>query len=73
MANKELKQLQEKYEPRGWLFVKGRKHTKAVFENGRVVFMASTPSDMRAIKNIESALKRIEREYEAGKIKKIST
>lgn len=64
--NKEIKQIVQDAESRGWTREPSRNgHIKLRHPTtGRMVVMASTPSDVRALKNIRAELKRKEREAE---------
>jgi hypothetical protein len=55
---KELRALLTLAENQGWRVTMTQKnHYKLVAPNGKVVFTSSTPSDSRAIKNIERDLR----------------
>jgi predicted RNA binding protein YcfA (HicA-like mRNA interferase family) len=58
ITHKELKVLEKQALNQGWrvLHSKGG-HIKWVAPNGKIVFTSATPSDNRAIKNIQSNLK----------------
>jgi len=61
MSSKDLKQICADAERKGWT-VKPTNggHLKWVHTSGAVMFSAQTPSDHRAIKNIESRIRRVE-------------
>lgn len=61
MASKDLRQIRRDAEKRGWLIrLTNGGHLKWIWVNGTVLFSAQTPSDYRAIKNIENRIRRIE-------------
>lgn len=55
---KEVKYLVSLAENQGWrVSMTHKNHYKLIAPNGKVVFVSSTPSDNRAIKNIERDLR----------------
>jgi predicted RNA binding protein YcfA (HicA-like mRNA interferase family) len=58
-----LKQLLRAAEARGWRVELTRRggHVRLVHPDGPVVVAASTPSDFRALANLRSMLRRVER------------
>lgn len=61
MCVKDLSQIQRAAQNKGWRIVKTNGgHWKWIWRTGVSFFSASTPSDHRAIKNIESRIRRIE-------------
>lgn len=64
--NREIKQIVRDAEDRGWTRELGRNgHIKLRHPvTNKLVVMSSTPSDVRALKNIRAELKRHEREAE---------
>lgn len=60
--NKELKQIVEAAKERGWVELPHNKHLKFRLRGeGETVFIAKTPSDRRALLNIEARFRRVER------------
>lgn len=61
MRNKELKKLLKEAEQRGWFFVQAKKHIKGRHSvTGKMVCTSITPSDHRALLNIDKDLRRAE-------------
>lgn len=62
MSNmRELKQLREEAEDRGWKITKTNGgHLKWTAPKGGFIYTALTPSDRRAVKNIRAMMKRVE-------------
>lgn len=61
MSTRDVDQLRRAAERRGWRITKTNGgHWKWVWTTGVLFFSASTPSDHRAIKNIESWIRRAE-------------
>lgn len=59
---KELNQIVDAAKARGWVQLPHKKHLKLQFQGkGQPVFIASTPSDRRALLNIEALFRRVER------------
>lgn len=56
-SNKELRRILKEAEANGWVFSRGRKHIKGKHTSGKTTAMAVTPSDHRALLNIQKALK----------------
>lgn len=62
ITNRDLRAILVEAEQRGWGVEQTRKgHLKLTHPTGAVVFAASSPSDHRAIKNMEARLRRVER------------
>lgn len=65
---KELKSLLSDAEKRGWTWTKTKAgHIRLVHPCGAISFMASTPSENRALTNAESILRRLERNAAASR------
>jgi len=61
MPNKELKKLLKEAEQRGWSFVQAKKHIKGRHAvTGKMVSTSMTPSDHRALLNINKDLRKAE-------------
>lgn len=59
--SKQLRQIMKAAAKRGWEIVKTNGgHFKWTHPDGAIMFTAQTPSDPRAIKNIESRIRRVE-------------
>lgn len=70
---REIKELVRELEDKGWrVIISQNNHHKAFHPDGEhMIVFANTPSDHRAIKNIRSMVKRIEREIESGEDPKV--
>lgn len=55
--NKALRKLLRDAETRGWVFSRGTRHIKGKHPNGQTATISVSPSDHRALKNIERDLK----------------
>lgn len=56
-SNKDLKKLLQSATGRGWTFWKNGRHIRGAHTTGRKVSMSISPSDWRALKNIEQDLR----------------
>jgi predicted RNA binding protein YcfA (HicA-like mRNA interferase family) len=56
-SNKDLKLLLKNAEARGWVFSKGVRHIKGKHPSGKTTTISVSPSDNRALKNIERDLR----------------
>jgi hypothetical protein len=56
-TNKDLRKLLKEAEEAGWEFTKRERHIKGRHPNGQTATIALTPSDRRALLNIQSYLK----------------
>lgn len=64
---RDLHKLIEQVVARGWEVAKtSGGHLRWKHPSGSIVFTSSTPSDRRALKNIETHLRRVERQNEQG-------
>lgn len=62
IGNRDLRDALAAAEERGWQIVATSKsHIKLTHPSGAVVFAGSSPSDRRAIRNMEARLRRVER------------
>lgn len=61
-SNKDINRLIMLMILNGWKHVHGAKHDKLISGKGRVLVIARTPSDWRAIRNIKCAIQRNLRE-----------
>ena len=69
---KELKELKKLAELQGWTVLKTRgDHLKWISPENAIVFCASTPSDVRAIKNHKSVLRKYGFKFPNGKTKNL--
>lgn len=55
--HKDLKKILREAEINGWVFEKRRTHIKGKHPNGQTVTISISPSDYRALKNIQRDLK----------------
>jgi hypothetical protein len=56
-SNKDLRSLLRDAEQNGWTFSRKRKHIKGVRADGKIVTLGTTPSDWRALKNMQRDLR----------------
>lgn len=56
--NKDIAKLVQRYVRKGWCYHRRRKHGVLMAPNGRTVTVPSTPSDVRALKNLKTDLRR---------------
>ncbi len=59
----DVKKILKSLAQKGWNITAGRNSYKCHHPKGDIVFIALTPSDQRAIQNIEGYIKRVERKY----------
>ena len=58
ISNKDLRTLCKKAETQGWVVTQGKTHLKWLSPEGKPIFTSYSPSDVRAIKNIVSMLRK---------------
>lgn len=56
-SNKTLRKILRDAEAQGWVFTKGNRHIKGKHPTGQTATISVSPSDFRALKNIERDLK----------------
>jgi hypothetical protein len=64
-VRKDLAKMAREYRRSGWVITKGRKHTKWTSPDGQTIFVPSTPSDQRALLNIQAQINRALRVHNA--------
>ncbi len=61
IQNRDLRELAQSLEGKGWKIEASTKHIKWLSPGGQIVISSATPSDHRAMKNHLSLIKRAER------------